>query len=188
MEQIELEEIKNEIKQIGLQKVLHDAKSSELVSKYYLQLFHESLCSTCPGKLAEAYSQILNLNIQNFLTMANSKYKVANDGVIDTVYSPIAGVPYHVSNANITDEIAEKLIKANPNFKKQLVTSSEAGDKPAESKQPAAPSAIEARIEEIDSTMTGPDIQKALTKLKVAFSPGASKSDLAKLLAESEGK
>lgn len=42
------------------------------------------------------------------------------DGIIDTVYQPIEGVPVHVTNANLTNEVAELLLAANPNYSAQI--------------------------------------------------------------------
>jgi hypothetical protein len=185
MNQKRLDQIKSELQKIPIQKILHDARSSELLSGFYSEIYNTSLCSTCPGKLAEAYSQILNLNIQNHLIMATSKYSVKNNGMIDTVYANIPGVPLHITNANITDEIAEKLIAANPNFKNQLLKSSEAGEPKTEKEAAPEPTATELRSEEFDSLMSPAEIKAALKELEIPFAGNASKATLVKLLAES---
>lgn len=51
--------------------------------------------------------------------MADRKYKMG-DGIIDTVYQPIEGVPMHVTNANLTNEVAELLLASNPNYSNQI--------------------------------------------------------------------
>lgn len=179
-----LENIKDELTKIGFSGVEHSASGSEKLSRYYQQIFADSLCTTCPGKLYEAYYKILNLNIQNHIIMANSKYSVKNGGIIDTVYSPIEGVPLHVTSDNITDEIAAKLIKANPNFKHQLVETAGTGT----TEKAAAPAADSAtRVDEI-MEMTKDEISGKLDKLKVTYGSAATKPELAQLLADNEKK
>lgn len=191
MTQRYLTEIKNELSQIGFQNIEHSAPNSEILSRYYSEIFSESLCTTCRGKLAEAYYKILNLTSQNSNIMAKGKFSLKNpDQFIDTGYNPIEGVPIHVNNSNITDEIHDKLIKSNPNFKTQFVEDPNYVAPEGESKSKKAtevPEGTSSRYDEV-MEMTKEEISKKLDKAKVSYNSNAPKAELAQLLVDSEGK
>lgn len=116
-----VEQIQKKVKALSLNEVLHNADTSEKFALLYKQAFpNETLCSTCPGHLQEAYNRIINLSPLKIHVMTNSKYRVRDNGIIDLGYNQIPGVPVHVTNQNLTDAIAEKLLKHNPNFKNQI--------------------------------------------------------------------
>lgn len=114
-----IEQIQEQINQKGLRFLLHTADGSEWLSDVHKQIFGEAICTTCPGTLSQAIEKILHLTKQKIHFMADRKYKMG-DGIIDTVYQPIEGVPVHVTNANLTNEVAELLLITNPNYAAQI--------------------------------------------------------------------
>lgn len=194
MNEKRLTEIKNELTSLGYANIEHSAPGSELLSKYYKEIFDEALCTTC-GKRYEAYYKILNLTTQNSNIMAKGKFSIKNNGMIDIGYDPIEGVPQHITNANVTDDIYHKLVKANPNFKSQFVEDPNfVPDENATvktSKKAAAETPTEEpvnRAAEIEVSMTKDEIVSKLEKLRVDVPAGAKKAELAQLLADNEKK
>lgn len=197
-----LSEIKNELTDIGIYKTNHDPASAELLSKYYYELFKETICSTCPGKLTDAYNRIINLNIQKFITMKNQKFRLKDNQNIQFMQG-IPGVPEVLTNANLTDEIYHKVIKEHPAHKERFeevdqpskaavepeesATSAVAHGKDPQTKKDAETSVNgSARAQEIEANMNKDEIEKKLKKLKVEFNSSSTKAELAQLLAANE--
>ncbi|UOR06238.1 hypothetical protein MUN82_03880 [Hymenobacter aerilatus] len=103
----------------------------------------EAVCETCPRKYGPAYFRIIRwLSSQPTSTstptaMAEQarKYSFVSD---DTSYRPF-GSPSVYNNANLTDAVAERLIKADPAFEKLL--------KATEAPVPTAPTIAEQTAE-----------------------------------------
>jgi hypothetical protein len=171
----EIRAIQDTIKILGANKILHDASTAEYFESLYLKVFPgEPFCTTCPGVIQQKIGQILNLSTTQIKFMADRKYKMG-PGIIDTVYTPIPGVPVHVTNANLTDEVAEKLLKANPNYKNQIFKVDG---------EPVAPKEKQAETETLEDLMAGtkPEIIAKLESAGINFDPAERKEELAKLL------
>jgi len=70
----------------------------EMVS-LYRSLYGETICSYCPGVIAQAFETIKRNKDKPI-----SKYKIKQE------YKKICNLDGHWTNFNLTDEIAEKLI------------------------------------------------------------------------------
>lgn len=79
------------------------------VFSLYFDLYGE-VCTGCPRKIAGYINRIRNHKKTKVMTKQKRKYRL-REGVI----IPIPGTSEAYSNHNLTDEIAEKLLKDNPN-------------------------------------------------------------------------
>ncbi len=91
--------------------------TSELHALYRL-LFGKNLAQRCGNCAQDAYFELKQITDQKLKTMSEQTRKLRKDCLIDTSFNPIPGVPAHLTNANLTDEIAEALLKASPGHAK----------------------------------------------------------------------
>ncbi len=146
---VDVTEIQNIVKSLPIKLVLHDADTAEYFAGLYNKIFpdHPLDCTTCKGKLQNAYYNILNLSTTKTQVMANKKWAISPDitGFIDLGYNQIEGVPVHVSKANLTDEIAEIMMKHNANYKSSFVKIDAEAEK--EAREPRAENRAENKNE-----------------------------------------
>jgi hypothetical protein len=94
---------------------LSNPDSIKILRDAYNLLFNEKMCEDCTGEILNAYyrvqSHFKNPLVMKKTTETKSNY-ILKEGYILTDREN--GNPY--SNANLTDEIAEKLLKQNPNI------------------------------------------------------------------------
>ena len=81
------------------------------IFQLHFKIFGET-CSNCPGKISGYIQKLKNFN-PNKKMETTSKLFQLKEGVI----IPVAGTSDAYSNANLTDEIALKLLSENPNRK-----------------------------------------------------------------------
>ncbi len=77
----------------------------------HLKLFGTS-CSGCPGEIPGYIQKIKNFNPEKKMETKDLKFKLHEEVIV-----PVPGTSDVYSNANLTDEIAVKLIAENPNRK-----------------------------------------------------------------------
>jgi len=95
-------------------KIPNDA--AKRLKAEYKKVFGKAPKETCKSCIMDHFLELRKVNKNQYKTIMNSKYKLKEGVRVDTVWNPIKGVPLHVSNANLTDEIAKKLIKSNEKF------------------------------------------------------------------------
>lgn len=175
---VRIRAIQDIVKVIGVNKILHNADESEYFDTLYREVFGESVCTTCPGVLSNAIERLLNLSTLKIKQMADRNYTMKEGVVIDLSFNQIIGVPVHVSNVNLTDEVAEKILKSNPNYKNQIFKM--AGEEKAVKAEIAAEKKGYTLEQAMD--MTKPELKKALQIDEIPFDDKAGKEELAKLL------
>ncbi len=206
-----LESVKKEIQRLPYQSILKDPDTSEQFAKLYYKIFpDEHICTTCPGVLASAYEKILNFKITtNMKTPKAGKYVIREGATVDMGYTTIEGVPQHITSKNLTDEIAEKILKSNPNFKNQITRSVEDSDletvTPKRSRkaeiedQPADMFEVQTEteggavvsddVEQIKNENTRAELVEKVKKLakknsEIQFDPAANKDALAEIIVQ----
>lgn len=124
-----VEQIKDLIKRmldIPQKDAMWNTTSSIQFTTLYKKLFpDESVCSTCTNKIALAYQKIneLNSNPQMVTIMAQQvKYKLKDGDVLHLTFHPVEGVPSVITNANLTDEMAEKIMDAHPKMVSRFIS------------------------------------------------------------------
>lgn len=184
-----LQEIKDRIQQIGFVRAGKDPDASEEVARLYKEVFGKKVCSTCRSKLGNAFSEILNANIETIMKTTDRRYNFKKKNILKRFVNPIPGVPELLNNSNLEDKHVELIIAARPEAA-EWFTDSQSEGKPLKAVKPEAPppSALEIRMEEIDSLMSAGDIKKELKERNIAFAASATKKVLVKLLAEAPEK
>lgn len=81
------------------------------IFQLHYKIFGET-CSNCPGKITGYIQKLKNFNPIKKMETTSKKFQL-KEGVI----IPVAGTSDAYSNANLTDEIAIKLLADNPNRK-----------------------------------------------------------------------
>ncbi|MEE4246326.1 MAG: hypothetical protein V2I33_13035 [Kangiellaceae bacterium] len=97
-------------------ELIQNTPSDELVKKHlkvvfdtYYQLFGE-VCTGCPTKIAGYIQRIKNLKNKKVMAKDKRNFNLKKGTII-----PIPGTSKVYSDANLTDDIAIQLLKANPN-------------------------------------------------------------------------
>jgi hypothetical protein len=81
------------------------------ITDFFKSVFNEDLCRYCPGKIHDKFLELSQLNEHKLNSMLERKYRMLPGKLIDTYNS--SELPQgHWTDKNITDEVAEKLIKA----------------------------------------------------------------------------
>lgn len=91
----------------------------QLIKTTYEKLLNKTIQVKCGACLIDAWYTFRTMKKERIEELSNLEYKLDETAVIDTTINPIAGVPDHVTNANLTNEIGASLIKAG--FKRQFV-------------------------------------------------------------------
>lgn len=82
--------------------------------KYVFEIHEEVFgmpCKTCSSLLPRYIAKIQNINLKNeIMSQKERKYRMKSGSVIH-----VRGTNKYYSDLNITDEVAEKLLKVNPN-------------------------------------------------------------------------
>lgn len=77
----------------------------EIVSLY--KMYGETICRKCPGVIKKKFNELTKLKGRPM-----SKYRIKNGGNIDTTMKNDPDLPKGIyTNKNMTDDVAEKLIK-----------------------------------------------------------------------------
>ena len=102
-------DIWKEIQELPNQLYLLGKKDSEAITNLDALLFNvfgERLDRHCSYCINKAYQKLTNLTIQRFNEMKDQKYKLKENQVVYFQHA-------HYTNANITDEIALEMVRAN---------------------------------------------------------------------------
>jgi hypothetical protein len=106
------------------EKILQDSNLRNELARLVLLVANKDICTACPGILQENVYYLQRLRKENKLKinkthMSNTKRYSLPKG---STYRPF-GSPEVYTNENITDEIVESLIKAEPNVAKVFIDS-----------------------------------------------------------------
>lgn len=110
----QIQELPNKLYLLGKKD---DAAVSDLDALLF-NVFGERLDRKCGYCINKAYVKLTNLTHQRFTEMKDQKYKL-KDGIV--VYYQHT----HFTNANITDDVAEQMVKDNPANADNFVTAPE---------------------------------------------------------------
>lgn len=114
----QLLDIENELTDIfsvnSFQKITYDSVLSAKVLKHYHILFGERICGTCPNLIYPAIVKLKKEYQTQIITIMESKERkyTFKQG---KSYRPFSSAET-VTNANLTDEYAENLLKKYPNL------------------------------------------------------------------------
>lgn len=148
-----------ELQAIGIKDII---KSSDLKKKYiklYKALFLQNMCVSCNSTISHSFDQFLKLTSKQTIIMKNRKFLFK-----DSTTLWIEERQEHLTNANLTDELALDLLRKNKGYAKyfdiipenwQELIKEPAPAKPAATAvQPSDPSdaksAIELALEQMD--------------------------------------
>ena len=198
METEKIIQVQEELKQLGINEIKHNADAAEKFKRLYKVLYPDSdLCTTCPGKLERAYHRVRKLSPINIKNMNERKYHLKKGTLLDFWANPIAGVPAQVTDDNLTDEYAELILAKNGSYAAQFITTEgpkkvkAAPQKAAENISAPVTDGKVARFEEVSLQMTKKQIIDALTAIQkknkaLTFDPKDTKDNLAQLLIDNE--
>lgn len=99
------------VKGLDLAEVLqYGSEANVLFTQAYFQVYGVRLCANCGGSLGEKFRTFTSLSNQKIIAMSERKFKLKANQILyvhpNTDYT----------NENLTDEIAEKLLRKNPGF------------------------------------------------------------------------
>jgi hypothetical protein len=197
MTQQEITNIVNTLRQMNKRDAMFNTAVSVEFTRLYEKLFPgETLCSTCTNKIGAAYDRIASLSIDRISIMSQqNKYSFQNpDDLVDLSFSPVAGVPIHLTRHNLTDEIAEKLIAKNEKFRQRFIIKSGAhtSSKASPAKEKSATTTIneeqklQQRVEAFDNDLSKADVIAKLKESQIPFKASDTKIELIQLLIASE--
>lgn len=85
-----------------------DADAIQELKDLYKQALGKTMQRDCGSCRIRAYQELINSSLQKIEIMSNQKYKFVDDDAL--VYFDHA----HYTKSNITDEVVEAMVKANP--------------------------------------------------------------------------
>ena len=106
-----------ELQELGIENILKDKGKKSLYITIYKNLFQTNLCSTCNSAIKHTYSQFLTLNQSKLQTMEARKFLFRENTVIW-----VPDMCAHVTNSNLTDDIALTLLRRNKGYIKYFAT------------------------------------------------------------------
>ena len=170
MQQQILNNIISELRGLTKREVMFNTHASLRFVQLYETVFpDEKVCSTCTNKIATAYDKILSLTPETLSIMAQQNRYFLKDksDLIDISFNPLEGIPTHITSANLTDTIAEKLIAANANYKERFIIKEEV---------------VEETVVNDVAAKTKQQLAEMLKQQGIPFNINAKKEELVKLL------
>jgi len=106
-----MEEIINELKEAGWQKVFDNKELNEKFSALWSKVFKEQLCRTCKGGFAEKFNFLTSQNNQKITEMSNRKF-IPKSGIL--IHLITTGED--ITSMTMTDEKAVEILKVHKGY------------------------------------------------------------------------
>lgn len=148
-----------ELKSIGIKEIVKNRDLKKKYIKLYKILFSQDMCVSCNATITHSFNQFLKLTFEQTIIMKNRKFIFHE---FTTLW--IEERQEHLTNDNLTDELALELLRKNKGYAKYFdimpenwleLTEKPAPAKPAATAPPTddtseAKSAIELALEQMD--------------------------------------
>lgn len=100
----------------GIDEILKSDDKRTKFAQFYRSVFGEKICLTCDNRFTESFTKLIQIPTKQLEKMKDRNFTLKAGSLIDTSMKGIPGVPMHVSDANLTDDIAIQLLKANKGY------------------------------------------------------------------------